>query len=55
MKDPSVLLFAQRIAKDAAERSNQAPGQTLLSSNPLPAEFQSGVYQVITIAERKSR
>lgn len=55
VKDPSVLLFAQRIAKDAAERSNQAPGQTLLSSNPLPAEFQSGVYQVITIAERKSR
>lgn len=54
-KDPQVQLFAQRIAKDAAERSNQAPGQTLLSSNPLPAEFQAGVYQVITVAESKSR
>ena len=51
-KDPQVQLFAQRIAKDAAERSNKAPGQTLLSSYPLPDEFQSGVYQVISIAER---
>lgn len=54
-KDPQVLLFAQRIAKDAAERSNKEPGQTLLSTQPLPAEFQSGVYQVISIAESKAR
>ncbi len=54
-KDPQVQQFAQRIAKDAAERSNKAPGQTLLSSYPLPEEFQSGVYQVINVAERGSR
>ena len=54
-KDPQVQQFAQRIAKDAAERSNMAPGQTLLSSDPLPDEFQSGVYQVINVAERISR
>lgn len=53
--DPKVLLFAQRIAKDAAERSNKEPGQTLLSTQPLPAEFQTGAYQVITVAESKSR
>lgn len=54
-QDPQVLLFAQRIAKDAAERSNQDSGQTLLSSQPLPPEFQAGVYQVINVAEGKSR
>lgn len=50
-KDPQVLSFAQRIAKDAAERSNSQPGQTLLSSVPLPAEFQSGANLVIAVAE----
>lgn len=54
-KNPEVQVFAQRIAKDAAERSNKAPGQTLLSSFPLPAEFQSGVYQVIAVAEGTAR
>ncbi|MNK87255.1 hypothetical protein D3C87_1071880 [compost metagenome] len=54
-KDPQVQLFAQRIAKDAAERSNKSPGETLLSSHPLPAEFQTGAYQVISVAERMSR
>lgn len=50
-RDPQVLPFAQRIAKDAAERSNNQPGQTLLSTVPLPAEFQTGAYQVISVAE----
>jgi hypothetical protein len=54
-QDPQVQLFAQRIAKDAAERSNKEPGQTLLSSYPLPDEFQAGVYQVINVAERSPR
>lgn len=53
-QDAQVKQFAQRIARDAAERSNLSPGQTLLSSFPLPEEFQSGVYQVISIAERLS-
>ncbi|GEM_PF-2111469 len=53
-QDPKVVQFAQRIAKDAAERSNKEPGQTLLSSYPLPSEFQTGVYQVISVAESNS-
>lgn len=54
-EDERIRRFAQRIAMDAAERSNEAPGQSLLSLSPLPSEFQSGVQQVIAIAEAHAR
>lgn len=54
-RDASVLSLANRIARDTAERSNDEPGRTLLSTVPLPAEVQSGVLEVMAAAERLSR
>lgn len=54
-KEASVISLAHRIARDTAERSNNEPGRTLLSTYPLPAEFQSGALEVMATAERLSR